>query len=710
MADRTLTVNGQPFTFNRDRFAGVRKMTSGHVYSDTLLEASFNADGVNYTRISEQAFTVVASNSTAHRYLHLLRANIGSDRLRTGKHRLECNVAVNSGSISSFTGYYTDVDANPSAPTYGQFTLTEGSNVIDLEIFNDGVNDVSPKIMIRVASGSTCDISLTNLKITHNYEEITVDRTADSGGRTMTVTVDALPLTDATTSIKVTVAGHPDLDGIYTGSASTDSTWSQQGGNGQIVTTGYNSEGDYQSWFVNDSNDGDPTQGDGATTWHSTGASNRPWKANLPSSHAVKITGIAGTETITVDRSSDRKGESRPLLSKVVGGAAAAYSLRDLNDKAGNNKVVEVRRSSDDTDRTFLAKEISNGTLTDYVNTSYAKYTSDFSSGDDGWGVFDDVTETGNIDGIGGLDDNLRLAIGSATSQHRAYKSSILPVNQKINFSARVFIPSTNSGVDGILIRDAVNNEIISTTAPAQDQWVTITASNVTVTNAQLRINLMDGGTNNFAGNGSDVIYLREITVTQVTSDGFVSKWYDQSGNGNDAVQATSGHQPPIVKAGIVVDKGIDFDGVSEHHLQPSLLLPTIQNSSVFSVSTKRSGSTGYVAQINRSPDRFYIRHNFVTIGNPAHNFSGGTTNDVKTLQTITATSGGLFTYFRNGTSVGTTNYTGDVSGGDSHIGSGNNGSAEFNGVVSELIIYNTDQSANRLAIEANINNQYDIY
>ena len=31
-------------------------------------------------------------------------------------------------------------------------------------------------------------------------------------------------------------------------------------------------------------------------------------------------------------------------------------------------------------------------------------------------------------------------------------------------------------------------------------------------------------------------------------------------------------------------------------------------------------------------------------------------------------------------------------------------------GTVSELIFYNSDQSANREAIEANINNQYDIY
>ena len=66
---------------------------------------------------------------------------------------------------------------------------------------------------------------------------------------------------------------------------------------------------------------------------------------------------LAGVTTLTrsdgsttsVDRTapvidSDRKGQSRPLLSKLVGGAAGAYSLRDLNDKQGYNKVIKARK------------------------------------------------------------------------------------------------------------------------------------------------------------------------------------------------------------------------------------------------------------------------------------------------------------------------------------------------------------------------------
>ena len=99
----------------------------------------------------------------------------------------------------------------------------------------------------------------------------------------------------------------------------------------------------------------------------------QPFTFNRDKFAGVRTMTVNG-ETVTVDRTapvidSDRAGESRPLLSKVVGGAAAAYSLRDLNDKAGNNKVVRVRRESDNNERDFLAKEVSNGTLQNWVNS-----------------------------------------------------------------------------------------------------------------------------------------------------------------------------------------------------------------------------------------------------------------------------------------------------------------------------------------------------
>jgi hypothetical protein len=45
--------------------------------------------------------------------------------------------------------------------------------------------------------------------------------------------------------------------------------------------------------------------------------------------------------------------------------------------------------------------------------------------------------------------------------------------------------------------------------------------------------------------------------------DGFVTTWYDQSGNGRNATQTTAGRQPNIVNAGVVLPAP-DFDGVDD--------------------------------------------------------------------------------------------------------------------------------------------------
>jgi len=411
-------------------------------------------------------------------------------------------------------------------------------------------------------------------------------------------------------------------------------------------------------------------------------------------------------------------GES---VLQIAPNAAAAYSLRSLT--GGDPKVVRVRRDTDNAEQDFTASGVSSGALTSFTNADYAKYTSDFSSGDDSWGAFDDVTETGNIDGIGGLDNNLRLAIGSATSQHRAYRSSILPLNQKINFSARVFIPSTNSVVDSLGVRDASGSVIIAGgTTPAQDQWVTVTANDVTVTNAQLRVDLQDGGTNTFAGNGSDVIYLREITVTQVTSDGFVETWYDQSGNGSDAVQATAAEQPKIVSSGsLVPDDGIDFDGGD--FLVASSVSGLESPFSIFSTSVR--DSNGYTASFSKSSasNRYFavFESSGTSIASPRNPTSGVTVAaSVSGADRLTfaLTTGETSTSVgaKGGTVVTTTDDYGSDFTSSSGLDQLSIGvhrtvspSGYFNGRIRELIFYTSDQSANRSAVETNTANYYNI-
>ena len=425
--------------------------------------------------------------------------------------------------------------------------------------------------------------------------------------------------------------------------------------------------------------------------------------------------------------------------------AKAAYSLRSLGTRqatlaatgdtvarANGKFVVQVRRSSDDALKSFTADEVTDGTLLAFTNADYAKYTSDFSAGDDSWGSFDDVNETGNIDGIGGLDNNLRLSMGSATnSQHRAFRSDILPLNQKINFSARVFIPSDNLQVDSIKIRDANGTIIIASTTPAQGEWVTVTANGVTPANAQLIINLQEGGADNFDGYGSDAIYLREITVTQVTSDGLVKTWYDQSvtteagdtATGHHAVQATPANQPLIVSAGaLVADNGIDFDGSTSSR---TLVAPSVTGfaGSISMFSTSVRDATGNTVSLSNSSSGgryFAIQEGGSTsVANPRNITSITVSDSVSGTDRLTfaLTTGATSTSVGAlGSAVTTTtdDYGDDFSG--THINQIAIGvlrtaspTGYFDGRIREILVYNSDQTDNRGAIEANIGEAYSI-
>ena len=147
------------------------------------------------------------------------------------------------------------------------------------------------------------------------------------------------------------------------------------------------------------------------------------------------------------------------------------------------------------------------------------------------------------------------------------------------------------------MIRDASNNVIVASTTPTQDEWVTVTTNNVTLTNAQLRVNLQDGGLNNFAGNGSDVIYLREVTVTQVTSDGFVDTWYDQSGNNRPLIQTTASEQPLIVEAGTFLN-GVKSNKATSNDTMQNLQVSTDGTNANFGTDDWASGASSKLGAV----------------------------------------------------------------------------------------------------------------
>ena len=472
--------------------------------------------------------------------------------------------------------------------------------------------------------------------------------------------------------------------------------------------------------------------------------------------------------TMSVDRTapvitSDRVGESRPLLSKVVGGAAAAYSLRDLNDKAGNNKVVEVRRDGDHAERTFLAREVHK--IADWVNgkeettlpadvaTSAAAYSLRKVRNDYTGYAVQIRRDTDNVEVNVAFDSNGEVSNSSAiTNLPEEFLSNDFTDGWLEEAGATIVDSNTfttTSNAQGVSLAVANGTKLKITVAGTatgasyriydwSDGGIKATLSGTFSTTVEfttvgnqnkiyfrstaagtLDLTSLTIEVINDEGGDTTATTLGEFLTEGVYHDAFVVTWYDQSGNSNDATQPTTGSQPKIAEAGSLLTDGLKFDGVDDMLQTGTTVIDqtsagTISHFGVVNVASDEAGylwgSAGGADNLGTS---LYARHNSsftLTTGN-------------KTIDTI-ARSGGtelVSTCYSNDsanlrvdgggtqTSIGGYNFTVND---EFTIGNRDGGPSAptfLNGSIKEIITYNSDQSTNRFKIESNINNHYGL-
>ena len=201
------------------------------------------------------------------------------------------------------------------------------------------------------------------------------------------------------------------------------------------------------------------------------------------------------------------------------------------------------------------------------------------------------------------------------------------------------------------------------------------------------------------------------------SNDGLVVTWYDQSGNGNDATQATSTEQPRIVSAGAVLLQNgtpiIDFDGVDDF-LDTVFATSIVQPGTIFTASTSTNVNSDLhffiASRISGARWQLWVSSNSAEpkIFSGAVLSSGiNLTDDQQFLASIVF-NGVNSKLNIDGTQVatgdaGTNNLDGFSIGQDPNGNSGNQ-------MSQEVIIYPSDQSSNRADIETNINNYYGAF
>lgn len=209
--------------------------------------------------------------------------------------------------------------------------------------------------------------------------------------------------------------------------------------------------------------------------------------------------------------------------------------------------------------------------------------------------------------------------------------------------------------------------------------------------------------------------------------NGFVTTWYDQSGNTVNSVQTTTANQPQIVTSGAVNLQGtkptLTFNGTTQFLTRTDAGLPVGDATYITLTRTFANPVTYYVflsygqASAASNVSLLYgptLNANFqTTIGVTNYGQSLGQISrspNLYNLQVVLkpSTNGVWYHYINNSLSTNITTLANTFLTGTFTIGNGLG--YYFSGNMQETIIYSTQQTTNKVAIETNINSFYSIY
>jgi hypothetical protein len=219
-----------------------------------------------------------------------------------------------------------------------------------------------------------------------------------------------------------------------------------------------------------------------------------------------------------------------------------------------------------------------------------------------------------------------------------------------------------------------------------------------------------------FVGNDLDTASL--LTFCGV-GNGFVATWYDQSTNANNATQATAGNQAQIVSSGAMITD-VDTSKITTTWTNDRYTLASgiSANTKYLSVSMFRRGATtsdilahlGNSASISPTPllwlgagTAYSVRSYMLTL------LSFQLVSTVgRCIITSLKDGSNLKVAYRNGTQLTTTATQAPTA---TTLNTFGQASALFtSGQYQEYIYWNSEQSANRVGIETDINTYWNAY
>jgi hypothetical protein len=208
-------------------------------------------------------------------------------------------------------------------------------------------------------------------------------------------------------------------------------------------------------------------------------------------------------------------------------------------------------------------------------------------------------------------------------------------------------------------------------------------------------------------------------------TDGFITTLYDQSGNGENATQSTASKQAQIVSSGTIYTTGTksSFYVSSGRSLMEFTSFTTNQVAQLLVGKKASSTSDYFTAFTGNNPGVATTLFSHWTDSNiyfqweDYYSFPNSSISNADyEVIFATTTSASTSVIWRNGSSLALSNnslpdinnnYTGIFTYG---ISTGTPGSYDANAYYQELIIWDSNESANAAGIQTNINTYYSIY
>jgi len=202
--------------------------------------------------------------------------------------------------------------------------------------------------------------------------------------------------------------------------------------------------------------------------------------------------------------------------------------------------------------------------------------------------------------------------------------------------------------------------------------------------------------------------------------DGFVRTWYDQSSNANNATQTTAASQPRIVINGSLVtengEAAVSFDGINDNFKMTSSTTITNNISSFAVCQIVSETDFNFIYDTVGSNKRIRLglwstNHYFSDNGDAALAQSSVLSDGLRHLFFARHTSSNASISVDNESLISSVSASFSSGFTELVIGSRDNEVDHWlDGKIQEFIIYPSDQSSNRTAIESNINSYFSIY